>query len=78
MIGLLRQCTKQGKTVCKLIFLISNFISHKTETLDYMNFFSKRLEVCAENTGNLLMSHEQNSEQGHDTKLSNKSFENCD
>lgn len=68
MTGLLRQCTKQEKTVCKLIFLIRNFIAHKTEILDCMNFLSKRLEVFAENIGNLLMSHEQNSEQGHDTK----------
>jgi len=43
-----------------------------------MNFLSKCLEVCAENTGDFLMSHEQNSEHGHGTKLSNKSFENCD
>jgi hypothetical protein len=78
MIGLLRQCTKQENTVCKRMFLISNFIPHKTEILDCMNFLSKCLEVCAKNTGNLLTSHEQNSEQGHDTELSNKSFENCD
>lgn len=56
-----------------MIFLISGVISHETEILNYVIFFlSKRVDVCAENTGNVLMCHEQNSKQGHNVKLSVK------
>ena len=53
MTGLLRQCNKQEKR-SKMIFLISGVISDETEILNYVIFFlSKRVDVCAENTGNV-------------------------